>query len=171
VPLATVADARALRDELVQRVLTPLHDPGEALDAAEWLAGKTRELRERVAEDRKATDAQYAEWYRESKRTADERVRREQRRAEQDALEAAVDDVSSVLRDLLAVLGSQDAELLNESVRAELVSRAGTLSPGADAHIVAALSDVERCRRRLRLNANVLLTLEELFLALFRYVS
>jgi DNA polymerase-3 subunit delta' len=171
VTLATDTEARALRDELVERVLEPFRDPGEALEAAEWLAGKTRELRERVAEDRKVSDAAYADWYREPKRTADERIRREQRRAEQDALEAAVDDVSSVLRDLLAVLGSEDAELLNESIRAKLVQQAGALSAGAQGRIVAALSEVERCRRRLRLNANVLLTLEELFLALFRYVS
>ena len=116
VTLATDTEARALRDELVERVLEPFRDPGEAL-------------------------------------------------------EAAVDDVSSVLRDLLAVLGSEDAELLNESIRAKLVQQAGALSAGAQGRIVAALSEVERCRRRLRLNANVLLTLEELFLALFRYVS
>jgi hypothetical protein len=34
--------------------------------------------------------------------------------------------------------------------------------------IIRSLSDIERCRRRLRGNANVLLTLEEVFLALYR---
>ena len=168
VALATDADVRTLRDELIHRVLEPMRDPGEALEAAEWLAGKTKDLRERVADDRRAADAAYAEWFREPKRSADERVRREQRRAEQDALEAVVDDVSSVLRDLLAVRGSPDADLLNETIRPALAERGSRLGPGAEARIVAALSDVERCRRRLRANANVLLTLEELFLALYR---
>lgn len=167
--LATDSDARALRDELVQRVIAPLRDPGEALEAAEWLAGKTRELRDRVAADRRAVDAEYREWYREPKRTADERVRREQRRAEQDALEAAIDDVASVLRDLLAARCDPDAQLLNEDVRGPLTERAGQLGPSAEPQLITALGEVERCRRRLRANANVLLTLEELFLALYRY--
>jgi DNA polymerase-3 subunit delta' len=169
--LATDADARALRDELVQRVIVPLADPGEALEAAEWLAGKTRELRERVAAARRATDAAYADWYRETKRAVEDRVRREQRRAEQDALEAAVDDVVSVLRDLLAVHRDENADLLNEGVREALVERATRLGPGADGRLISALGEVERCRRRLRANANVLLTLEALFLAIFRFVT
>jgi DNA polymerase-3 subunit delta' len=169
--LATDADARTLRDELVQRVVAPLRDPGEALEAAEWLFGKTRELRERVASQRHASDEAFRDWYREPKRTADERARREQRRAEQDALEAAVDDVSSVLRDLLAVRQDGDTEVLNEPARAGLIERAGGLGPGAEARIITALAEIERCRRRLRLNANVLLTLESLFLALYRQLS
>ena len=171
--LASDADTRGLRDELVDRVARPLSDPGEALEAAEWLAGKTKEIRERVAADRRAADAAYADWYRETKRTADERVRREQRRAEQDALEAAVDDVASVLRDLLAVRRDEGADVLNESARAALVERAARLGPtsAADARVVACLTEVERCRRRLRANANVLLTLEGLFLSLYRYLS
>ena len=169
--LATDADARSLRDELVERVIRPLRDPGEALEAAEWLFGKTRELRERVASERRVTDDAYQDWYREPKRAADERMRREQRRAEQDALEAAVDDVSSVLRDLLAVLHDEDSDVLNEPARTSLIKRARGLGTGADARIITALAEVERCRRRLRVNANVLLTLEGLFLSLYRYVS
>ncbi len=168
--LASDIDVRALRDELVERAITPLHDPGEALEAAEWLAGKTKELRERVAADRREADAAYADWYRETKRTTDDRIRREQRRAEQDALEAAVDDVASVLRDLLAVHSDEHAQLLNEPSRDALVERAGRLGAGAEARIVACLTEIERCRRRLRANANVLLTLEELFLSLYRYL-
>lgn len=170
--LATDGAVRELRDALVDRVAMPLRDPGEALEAAEWLAGKTKEIRERVAADRRAADAAYADWYRETKRTADERIRREQRRAEQDALEAAIDDVASVLRDLLAVRRDEDADLLNETARAALIERATRLGPSttADARIVACLTEVERCRRRLRANANVLLTLEELFLSLYRHL-
>lgn len=169
--LATDADARAFREELVDKVVSPLSDAGRALEAAEWLAGKTKEVRERLAAARRESDAELAQWYKETKRASDDRVRREQRRAEQDALEAAVDDVVSVLRDLLAVHADVDAEVLNERVRAGLVDRAGRLGPGGEARIITALGEVERCRRRLRANANVLLTLEAMFLALFRYLS
>lgn len=169
--LATDTDAQLLRDELVDRVVDPLRDPGEALEAAEWLAGKTKEIRERVAADRRAADVEYAQWYKEAKRTADDRVRREQRRAEQDALEAAIDDVASVLRDLLAVASDENADVLNEGVRARLGARAAGLGPHPEARIVSALTEVERCRRRLRANANVLLSLEELFLALYRHLT
>lgn len=169
--LANDAEARALRDELIERVIDPLHDPGAALEAAEWLAGKTKQVRERVAVARREADAVYADWYRETKRTADERVRREQRRAEQDALEAAIDDVASVLRDMLAIRADEAAELLNESARDALAHRTSTLRAGAEARIVACLTEVEACRRRLRVNANVLLSLEGLFLALYRHLS
>ena len=145
-----------------------MRDPGDALEAAEWLAGRMREIRDRVAAARRALDTEYRDWYKEAKRTTDERTRREQRRAEQDALDAAIDDVSSVLRDLIAVFQDPRAGILNEDVRAELVERARGLGPHAEAGLVTALGEVERCRRRLRTNANVLLTLEELFLALYR---
>lgn len=169
--LATDADAQLLRDQIVERVIEPFRDAGEALEAAEWLAGKTREIRERVAATRRAADADYAQWYKEAKRTADDRVRREQRRAEQDALEAAVDDVASVLRDLLAVVSDENADVLNEGVRPRLVARAAELGAHPEASVVSALTEVERCRRRLRANANVLLSLEELFLALYRHLT
>lgn len=171
VTLATDADARTLREELVARVIEPMRDPGDALEAAEWLSGKTRELRERVAAARRAADAEFAEWFKETKRAADDRVRREQRRAEQDALEAVVDDVASVLRDLLALHADENAPVLNERSRAALLDRARSLDARAAPRLVACLGDVERCRRRLRSNANVLLTLEELFLALFRHIA
>jgi hypothetical protein len=93
------------------------------------------------------------------------------RRAEQDALEAVVDDVVSVLRDLVVVLRDEDGEILNERVRDALVARAAQLGPGAEARLIAALGEIERCRRRLRANANVLLTLEALFLAVFRFAG
>lgn len=169
--LATDTEARAFREELVDRVLMPFADPGEALEAAEWLAGKSREVRERVAAQHREAAATYNEWYRETKRATEDRVRREQRRAEQDALEAVIDDVASILRDLIVVLRDADGRVLNAHVRDALVARAEQLKPGAEARLIAALGEIERCRRRLRVNANVLLTLESLFLALFRSVS
>ncbi|MGH2758273.1 MAG: DNA polymerase III subunit delta' [Actinomycetota bacterium] len=169
--LATDAEARAFREELVDRVIAPFADPGEALEAAEWLAGKTREVRERVAAQHREAAAAYNEWYRETKRATEDRVRREQRRAEQDALEAVVDDVVSVLRDLIVVLRDEDGEVLNERIIDALVDRARRLRPGAEPRLIAALGEIERCRRRLRANANVLLTLESLFLAVFRFAS
>jgi DNA polymerase-3 subunit delta' len=169
--LATDADASALRAELVARALAPLRDAGEALESAEWLAGKTKELRERVAAAHRADQAAYADWYRETKRTTEDRVRREQRRAEQDALEAAVDDVASVLRDLLAVGRDPTAELLNEGSRDAIVARGARLGASSEARVIACLTDIERCRRRLRANANVALTLEDLFLSLYRHLS
>jgi DNA polymerase-3 subunit delta' len=162
---------RELRTELVERVLQPLHDPGDALEAAEWLASKTREMRDRVAEEHKAEWDAFHQWRSETKTIADQRLRREQRRAEQDALEASVDDIASVLRDLIVVLHDPDGNVLNEEARTILADRAQRLRPGADARIVAALGDIERCRRRLRGNANVLLTLEEVFLSLYKGLS
>ena len=49
-----------------------------------------------------------------------------------------------------------------------MLDRVKRLGPGADARIIAAMGDIERSRRRLRSNANVLLSLEEVFLSLYR---
>jgi DNA polymerase-3 subunit delta' len=169
--LATDPEARALRDELVARVVTPLRDGGDALEAAEWLSGKTRELREKVADDRRVDPEFYKQWTNEPKRVADDRLRREQRRAEQDALEASVDDVASVLRDLLIACRDPEADMLNEDSRGAIVSRAAALRPGAESRIITCLGEIEQSRRRLRSNANVLLTLESVFLSLYRQLS
>lgn len=166
--LANDATARDLRADIVTRALSALRDPGEALEAAEWLAGRTRELRDRVASEHKATKDAFGDWYRETKAVADQRLRREQRRAEQDALDASIDDIASVLRDLLVVESDQDADILNEDMREELVARADGLERDSSARIIGALGDIERARRRLRSNANVLLTLEEVFLSLYK---
>jgi DNA polymerase III subunit delta' len=164
-------EARALRSELVARVTLELRDPGEALEAAEWLAIQTRGIRDRVADEHKADRETYSQWFQETKRVSDERLRREQRRAEQDAIESSIDDIASVLRDLLAALQEGDIELLNQDASDEITSRARSLGPAASARIVACLSDIERARRRLRANANVLLTLEDVFLALYRHLA
>jgi DNA polymerase-3 subunit delta' len=169
--LASDPEARALRSELVARVVAPLRDPGEALEAAEWLALQTKGLRDRVAEVHKADRETYSQWYQETKRVADDRLRREQRRAEQDAIESSVDDIASVLRDLLVAATDEDAKLLNEDVRSDVVRRSRALGASSAARIVACLSDIERSRRRLRANANVLLTLEDVFLALYRHLA
>jgi hypothetical protein len=91
-------------------------------------------------------------------------VRREQRRAEQDALEASLDDIASVLRDLLVAGADRAPPLLNEEHREAIVRRAAELGPHAAPRVVACLGEVERARRRLRANANVLLALEAVFL-------
>jgi DNA polymerase-3 subunit delta' len=166
--LATDADARQLRTEIVARALSAFRDPGEALEAAEWLAGRTRELKDRVAAEHKAEMDAFKDWRTETKAVADQRLRREQRRAEQDALEASVDDIASVLRDLVAVSADPDAALLNEEERAALTARASELGPQATPRLISCLGDVERARRRLRSNANVLLTLEDVFLSLYK---
>jgi len=162
---------RELRDELVRRTIQPLRDPGEALEAAEWLATQTRGLRDRVAVTHKIHQDAFKDWYRETKRVADDRLRREQRRAEQDALDAAVDDIASVLRDLLVAIRDPDAPLVNEEARTAIAVRASELSPDVSARIIGALGEIERARRRLRLNANVVLSLETVFLALYRAFS
>jgi DNA polymerase-3 subunit delta' len=169
--LAQDPEAKALRDEVVRRVLARPRDPGDSLEHAEWLASQTKGLRERVAATHERTREEHEAWYRETKRLSDERLRREQRRAEQDALDAAADDIASVLRDLLVSRVDPDARLLNPEVRKEIAERAESLGVGAEARIIACLRDVERCRRRLRANANVLLTLEEMFLSLFRHLG
>ncbi len=154
------------RAQTVARVLQPLRDPGDALEAAEWLAGATKQIRDRVAVEHKAEQEAFHQWQNETKTASDQRLRREQRRAEQDALEAAVDDIASVLRDLLVLTHDRQADVLNEEERSDLIGRVEGFGPGAPARIIACLSDIERARRRLRSNANVLLTLESIFLSL-----
>jgi DNA polymerase III subunit delta' len=164
--LALDPSVRELRAEIVQRAIRPLRDPGDALEAAEWLALQTRGLRDRVAEEHKAEWEAFHQWKSETKTVADQRLRREQRRAEQDALEASIDDISSVLRDLLVLARDPSADVLNEEQRDALSERAAGLGSGAEARIIGCLGEIERARRRLRGNANVLLTLEEVFLSL-----
>ena len=166
--LARDRDARGLRDEIVMKVLTPMRDAGDALEAAEWLAARMREVRDRVAVEHKAEKEAFREWFNETKTVADQRLRREQRRAEQDALEASIDDIASVLRDLVAVTRDPNATVLNEDARTDLIERAAQIGDGGEARIITGLTAIERARRRLRANANVLLTLEDIFLSLYR---
>ena len=130
--LALDASARELRAEIVERAIRPLHDPGDALEAAEWLASKTRELRDHVAELDRAEREAFKDWKNETKTVADQRLRREQRRAEQDALEASIDDIASVFAILVVVLGARTclADLLNEEDRDALTERAAGSSSG-----------------------------------------
>jgi DNA polymerase-3 subunit delta' len=169
--LANDPSARALRTELVARALQPFADPGEALEAAEWLHGKTRDIRERVAAEHRAEHDAFQQWQSETKAVADQRLRREQRRAEQDALEASIDDIASVLRDLLVLSKDTSTDVLNEDERDALARRAEDLPAHSDADIVNSLGEIEQARRRLRANANVLLTLESVFLSLYRSLS
>jgi DNA polymerase-3 subunit delta' len=166
VSLASDPTARELRARVVERVLTPLRDPGDAIDAAEWLGTQTRRLRDDVAAAHAAQQEAYKQWFSETKRASDDRLRREQRRAEQDALDAAVDDIVSVLRDLVVARRDENSPLINEEHRAAIIERAPTAH--SDARLLSSLTDIERSRRRLRANTNVPLTLEEIFLALFR---
>jgi len=167
--LASDDSARALRAQVVERVLTPLRDPGDAIDAAEWLGTQTRRLRDDVAAAHAFDLEAYKQWSSETKRASDDRLRREQRRAEQDALDAAVDDIVSVLRDTVAVNRDADAPLINEEHRRAIVERGRDAS--SEARLLGCLADIERSRRRLRANTNVALTLEEVFLALYRAFS
>jgi DNA polymerase-3 subunit delta' len=169
--LATDETTRELRGELVARVLQPMRDPGDALEAAEWLALQTRGLRDRVAEEHRAEWDAFQHWRNETKTVADQRLRREQRRAEQDALEASIDDIASVLRDLVVLIRDPDGDILNSDAHDALLARAGALRSGADAGLIASLGEIELARRRLRGNANVLLTLEEVFLSLYKALS
>lgn len=164
--LATDPDARDRRAELLGHVLRPPADPGRALEAAGWLAEQGKAVRGRVAEAHEAVAEEYADWYQESKTVARDRLRREQRRAEQDALEAALDDVAAALRDVLAAAADPDATLLCEDQRAGIESLARVLGPRAPERVLPCLDEVERARRRLRANANVLLALEQVFLTL-----
>src|SRR5439155_16897095 len=68
--LATDPDALALRDELVSRVVAPQRDPGLALEAAEWLSSRTRELRDKVADEHKEAADRYKDWSTETKTDA-----------------------------------------------------------------------------------------------------
>src|SRR5439155_25617315 len=127
------AVARQLRAEIVQRVITPLRDPGDAIDAAEWLGAQTKRLRENVAAEHAAQQEMYKDWFSETKRVSDDRLRREQRRTEQDALDAAVDDIVSVLRDVVVAKQDPAAPLINEEHRKAIVERAGGAS--SEAHL------------------------------------
>jgi DNA polymerase-3 subunit delta' len=160
--------AREMRTDVVSKALEVLHDPGDALEAASWLAARTKELRDRVAEEHIADREAFGKFRQETKTVADQRLRREQRRAEQDALDESIDDIASVLRDLLVLAADPDAEILNEDARGLLMERVSALAASAAPQIIGAMGDIERCRRRLRGNANVLLTLEEVFLSLYR---
>lgn len=163
--------ARAMRTDVVAKSLEPLRDPGEALEAAAWLGSRTKELRDRVAEEHTADREAFGKFRQETKAVADQRLRREQRRAEQDALDESIDDIASVLRDLLVLSSDAQAAILNEDRRDDLLARTSELRTGAAARIIGAMGDIERARRRLRGNANVLLTLEEVFLSLYRGLS
>jgi DNA polymerase III subunit delta' len=169
--LATDDHTREARMELVDRVLTPFRDPGDALEAAERLAERAKGVRERVAAAHREHQEAFGDWLTEAKRTADDRLRREQRRAEQEELEAALDDICAVLRDLVLATSGETADLLDEGLVDRVVTRAEELGPHAGARVLQCLHDVERCRRRLRLNANVLLTLEEVFLSIHRHLA
>jgi DNA polymerase-3 subunit delta' len=160
--------AQQMRADVVTKALEVLHDPGDALEAAAWLAGRTKELRDRVAEEHAADREAFGKFRQETKAVADQRLRREQRRAEQDALDESVDDIASVLRDVLVLHADPQAEVLNEDHRGLLAERVAKLPADAAARVIGAMGDIERCRRRLRANANVLLTMEEVFLALHR---
>lgn len=166
--LARDALADRMRTDVVDKVLEVMHDPGDALEAAAWLNARTKDIRERVAEEHKAEREAFKDFRKETNAVADQRLRREQRRAEQEALDESIDDIASVLRDLLVLRADPGAPVLNEAAREPLVERASSLTASADARIIGALGDIERSRRRLRSNANVLLTLEEIFLSLYR---
>lgn len=164
--LATDPDARRRREELIDRVLRPPSDPGEALERAEWLAEEGKAVREQVAETHEAVAAEHGDWYQETKAAARDRLRREQRRAEQDAVEAALDDVAAALRDILALAADPGAPVLCEERREEIAALASALGPRAPGRVLACLASVEGTRRRLRANANVLLAIEQVFLTL-----
>jgi DNA polymerase-3 subunit delta' len=166
--LARDTVAQDMRADVVAKALEVLHDPGDALEAASWLNARTKEIRERVATEHEADREAFGKFRQETKAVADQRLRREQRRAEQDALDESIDDIASVLRDLLVLRADPQAEVLNEEAKDALTERARTLRTGSEPRIIAALGDIERCRRRLRSNANVLLTLEEVFLSMYR---
>lgn len=174
ITLSTDQVARGMRSDVIERALRPITDPGDALESASWLASRTKELRDRVAEEHAADREAFGRFRQETKAVADQRLRREQRRVEQDALDESIDDIASVLRDLaVLVAGGPDADpagagLLNTDVADVLAERAASMRPGDLARIIGGLGDIERCRRRLRGNANVLLTLEEVFLSLYR---
>lgn len=169
--LATDAEARRRRGDLLERVLHPPSGPGEALERAEWLAEQGKVVREQVAEAHEAVAAEHADWYQETKSAARDRLRREQRRSEQDALETALDDVAAALRDVLAVSADPDAPLLCEDHRDAVVRLADALGPRASGRVLACLSEVEGTRRRLRANANVLLAVEQVFLTLHEQLT
>jgi DNA polymerase-3 subunit delta' len=164
--LASDEVERSRRAEVAARVLAVTRDAGDAVESAEWLARETRSVRDHVAAARRAELDELGDWIRETKRASQERERREQRRAEQDALESALDDVTSVLRDLLARVASPDAELINRDLATAVSKRASALPGGADVSILECLSAVEDARRRLRANGNVQLVVESLFLSI-----
>lgn len=169
--LAADPGARERRRELAERLLQTARDPGDALETAEWLTAQTRSIRDEVAEAHRRDLEEHADWYKETKRAAEDRLRREQRRAEQDSLEGSLEDVLSIFRDLLALIVDPEAGLLpgsgllNEDLRTVLAARATELGAASVAAVLACLSEVDETRRRLRANANVLLALERLFLA------
>lgn len=169
--LATDEQARSRRDEVVEMTLRVARDPGEALEAAERVAERTREMRDVIAETHREVAAEHAEWLKETKKAVDDRLRREQRRAEQEALDAALDDITAVLRDLLVVAHEPEGPVLDPHIRSQLVERAGALGPRTTRGALGGLAAVEEARRRLASNANVLLTLEQVFLALHQRLT
>lgn len=158
--------SRERRKALAERVLRVPRDAGDALESADWLAQQTRHIRDRVAASQRAEAEELADWLNETRAAAEARTRREQRRAEQDALAGVLDDVTSVLRDVLVCQLDGGDDLLNDDLAAPIRARGSSLGRERVAAVLGALGDVDDARRRLRANANVLLTLEAMFLAI-----
>jgi len=163
--LASDADARARREEVVSLALQPARDPADSLAAAETVAARTREMRDRIAERHRESAAEAAEWLRETKKAVEDRLRREQRRAEQVALDEVLEDLECVLRDALVVAHDRDGPLLDPGLRPVLGEVVSRLGPRAVPAVLRALAAVDLARRRLAANANVLVVLEQVFLA------
>lgn len=159
--LATDSSAAQRREDLVSSLLVAPRNPADSLALAAQLRDAVREAGTVSDEDKEIATAQ-GDWLRETKKATEDRLKREQRRTEQDALETSLDDMASVLRDLIVVAAGSDAALVNEPLLPKL---AGGIGPKSESQAIAGLNAIDLGRRRLRANGNVLLTLEQVFLS------
>jgi DNA polymerase III subunit delta' len=169
---ADVAAARQRHLGLIDRLATG--GPGQVVPAAKdivvWAKGRVTPLKARHAarfeelERDFGVDERGRGWPPGLRNRILKRHERLERFEQRRALDLALDDVGSYLRDLLAVqAGAAETVLVNLDHQAELRRDAARL-PAADA--VAGLQAVARCREALDRNGNADLQLERLLMAL-----
>lgn len=160
-----VAAARERHLRLVERLVD--EGPGAAVPAAAelvaWSRARTRHRRDGNARERERLEEAYAgQWPPGARARLERRERRLEREEGQRALRAALDDLSSYLRDLLAVQAGLDpADMVNRD-HADLLRRDAARVPTMVA--VDGFDAVAGCLDALERNGQPELQLERLLL-------
>ncbi len=135
-----------------------------------WAKGRVGPLRERHAEELAAlerdlgVDESGRGWPPGMRARVLKRQERLERFEQRRAIDLALDDVGSYLRDLLAVQSAASDDVLVNLDHAEALRRDAQRLPAAD--VVRALAAVARCREALDRNGNPELQLERLLMAI-----
>jgi DNA polymerase III subunit delta' len=174
--LADLADpdvARARWDHLSLLDRLATGGPGEVIPAAkervQWARSRVAPVKERNQEEmRRLGDAFGVEgsqgWPPGVKQRLTRRFERLERQEQRRALDLLLDDLSSYLRDLLAIQAGADGEVLVNLDHEAALRRDADRLPAADA--VTGLEAVARCRDALDRNGNPELQLERLLYTL-----